>query len=568
MSGRTRFLVGLGLLVALPAATDARSAARLDYRGLVLPNRQVERLAEVALAAPGDSLRLDALLGDLVARLQSLGFLDARATAEWSLDRESLSLEVHEGERYRLSGIRVQAPSARDSQAILGTLPFKAGDWASPPGVARGLEASLNTLVDRGYPYATLGVRSWETDSAHDVALELTGGIGPLVTIHGVRLEGLRVTRADFAEKSMGRITGLPYNRAAALAARERLLQLGLFRNVTFEGLEGESDWSRGRLVYRVEEVRANRFEGALGMQGDGGAVGLVRFDLGNLLGTGRAVGLAWESRGRGIAQFGAHYAEPLVFGTPLKAEVAFDQHVQDTLFSRTRWGARARLALSSQERLEAGYEEERVVQERNAVREAQLRTTTLALERSTLDRPLGPRTGTRLRVAAGQSTKRERLRPTGSRSARAGTVEVGGEWHRALGPARGIALEVLARGRFSSERVLPLFERYPLGGALTLRGYDEEQFRVDQFALARLEWRWFLGDGAQRLALFWDHARAATRVPVAGVGDRLEVLDKDGIGFGMRLEAGQSLIGLDYGLAPGRPPLEGKIHLQLISTF
>jgi hypothetical protein len=85
---------------------------------------------------------------------------------------------------------------------------------------------------------------------------------------------------------------------------------------------------------------------------------------------------------------------------------------------------------------------------------------------------------------------------------------------------------------------------------------------------LARLEWRWFLGSGGQRLALFWDHARAATRLALPEGGDRTRVIDADGVGFGLRLEAAGNLIGLDYGLVPGRPPLEGKIHLQLISTF
>jgi hemolysin activation/secretion protein len=268
------------------------------------------------------------------------------------------------------------------------------------------------------------------------------------------------------------------------------------------------------------------------------------------------------------VVHFGGRYAEPLVLGTPLRIEGAFEQQVQDTLFVRTGWGARARYTLTGQEQLEAGYGQERVVQERGPVEQARTQSTVFAIERSTLDAPLGPRHGGRVRITAAQSFKSERLRPSGKRSARASAVELQAEWHRPLGRGSGVALEVQAAGRFSSERVLPLFERYPLGGAASLRGHDEEAFRVDRYALARLEWRWFLGSGGQRVFVFWDHAQAGTRVALAEGGDRLEKLAEDGLGFGLRLEAAGGLVGLDYGLEPGRPPLEGKIHLRLVTQF
>jgi outer membrane protein assembly factor BamA len=367
--------------------------------------------------------------------------------------------------RFRLASVAVHAPAAGDSAALAGAVALVAGDVASPMTVGRALERALHDLTEAGHPYATLGVRSWEADSGQ-VRLGLTGTLGPRVTISAVRLEGMRVTRPAFAEKSMGRLRGQPYNRAAALAARDRLLRTGLFREVQFDGLEGESDWSRGQLVYRVSETRFNTFEGALGMQGPAGAAGLVRLDLGNLLGTGRALGFRWEAFGHGVSRLGARFAEPLVLGTPLRLEGSFDQNVQDTLFVRTRWGARGQLALSTEERVEAGYEEERVVQEQNAVTEVRYRTTSLALERVTLDHPLAPRRGTRLRFGAGNSRKTEQLGAAGQRVVRAGNFEAEGEWHRAVGAATGVALEIRGRGRFSSERVLPLYERLPLGGA------------------------------------------------------------------------------------------------------
>jgi len=569
---RARIATLLAGLALAAAARPAPAAARLDYRGTALARREVESLAAGALRAPGDSAAVSALLGRLVARLEERGRLDARAAAEWDSARGALRVELGEGPVYHYRSVALETPGPADSAAFARALGVRAGDVAAPGAAGAAGERALRAVADVGHPYAQLSLTRFDVSGAGaarpEVALGYTGTLGPSVTISRVRIEGLKVTRPAVAERSLGRLAGQPWDRAAALAARERLAQSGLFREVAFAGLEGEPDWSRARLVYRVVEPRYNRFEAVAGFQGDAGTVGLARLDLGNLLGTGRSTALRWESRGSGRSDFEVRYAEPLLFGAPLRLEGVLQQQIQDTLYARTRWGAHARFTLTAQERLEAGYEQERVVQEHGETERADLQNTVFALERGTLDEPGAPRRGTRTRISATQTFKRETLRPEGSRSARSSAVELQGEWHRPLRRTSGLTLEVQAAGRFSSERVLPLYERYPLGGAASLRGYDEEAFRVDRYALSRLEWRWFLGPGGQRTFLFWDHAWMAQRVALDTGGDQLVTRNRDGLGFGLRLEAAGGLVGVDYGLQPGRPFLEGKIHLQLVSTF
>ncbi len=555
------------MATALHAFAAVSAAARLEYRGGVLTTRQVEGLAAPALRAPGDSLALAATLRGVMVRLEAEGHLDARAVARWEGDpAERLVIEVTPGPRLRLAEVRIESGSPADSERFARALALAVGNPASPGAVRLAMEKALGAVVDQGFPYAAIAIDRWETDSA-GVHAVFGATPGPRVVVSRVRFPGLVTTRPRLAEKAVGRLTGLPYNRTAAEAARERLMQLGLFRTVTFEGLEGEADRGRGQLVYRVEEPPYNRFEGVVGVQGDGRAVGTARLDLGNLLGTGRALGLSWDARGPGVSSFGARYAEPFVFGAPLRLEGALEQQVQDTLFVRTRWGARAQFTLAAGEKIEAGFEEERVVQTQGEVEEAGIQHTTFALERSGLDDRFDPRRGTRVRIGASQSFKRERTRPAGARKARGSAAELQAEWHRPLRAAAGLSFEVDTRARFSSERVLPLYERYPLGGAAGLRGHDEEEFRVDRYLLTRLEWRRFLGPGGARAFGFWDHAWTGTRRP-DGVADRLEVRHEDGIGFGLELDAAGGRVGIAYGLEPGRPPLEGKIHLRLVTTF
>ncbi len=560
----TGLWIAAGACLALVA--PARGAPGIEYRGVALTPRQVEALMQGALKAPGDSAALSGALGAMVERLQEMGHLDARAHASWEGGREPrLVIATVEGPRYRLGSIVILAGPSADSARFAASLGLKVGDPAAPRAIAAAIERSLHDVVDHGYPYAELGVSGWQADSGA-VALRLSGALGPLVMVTRARVEGLHVTRRSVAEKSLGRLAGQPYQQETALAGRDRLAQLGLFRSVTFEGLEGEGDWSRAQLVYRVEEPRYNRIEGAFGMQGKAGAVGMGQLDLGNLLGTGRSASLSWQSRGSGRTDFGARLAEPLLLGMPLRVELALEQQVRDTLYTRTRWGGRMQFMRAGGQKLEAGYEQERVVQSQGDVEEATFQNTLFAVERTTLEPLLSPRRGSRVSLSAAQIVRHERLRPFGDRTSNAAALEGHGEWTRATMTRSAVDLELGAAGRFGSERVLPDYERYMIGGAATLRGYDEEQFHVDRFALSRLEWRWFMGR-AQRAFLFWDHAWMGTGTAAAG-GDRFDTMQRDGVGFGMRLETAGGLVGVDYGLEPGRPPLEGKIHLRLVSTF
>ncbi|MFI5371001.1 MAG: BamA/TamA family outer membrane protein, partial [Candidatus Eisenbacteria bacterium] len=237
-----------------------------------------------------------------------------------------------------------------------------------------------------------------------------------------------------------------------------------------------------------------------------------------------------------------------------------------------SRIGARVAMRLEPRRRLELSYEQERVVTTLGDANEATTQITGAALESDQRDDPVIPRRGLRGRVEGGQWFKTASLRVGGTSHAHLTTGRALLEWHHPLGsgehPRAGLAWELSAAGVFSSAPVLEDYERLMLGGTTTLRGFDEQQFHVDRYALSRLEWRWFLGVRGQRVHLFWDHAEMGTLEPLVPSGTRLERQAADGVGFGIRIETGTGLAGIDYALEPGRPPLEGKIHLQLVSYF
>jgi outer membrane protein assembly factor BamA len=562
---RRVILAALNVTLLVPTAW---ASSRLEYQGPAFARREAEACLAPALKASSDSAAVSAALARLVSGLQNAGYLDARATAEWDTLRGEprLMLRVAEGRRQRIAALAVDTSTPADSLALARALGIGVGEWASPAGLAEALRRAVEGAAAAGHPYAQLAVTqfAWSDSGAR---IRLGGSLGPPVTISGVRFEGMRATEPRFAERALGRVAGRRFEPALAENGRERLARLGVFQNVEYLGLDGEADWARARLVYRVEEPRYNRFEGALGTQGDRRAAGMVRLGLANLAGTGRAIDLAWQSRGPSSDQLDAHYAEPMILGTPVRGELDLNQQREDSLFTRARWAARFSFLLSGRERIEGGYEQDNVLDRAAGIAQADLQSTLFAMDRDARDGGPVPRHGTRVRIGAMQSFKREALVPTGIRKSNSSAVDGLFDWHQPLGRHAGLAWQVSGAARFGSQPVLAVYERYPLGGAATLRGFDEQAFRVDRYGLSRLEWRWFTGTRAQHLALFWDHAETFTRLVTPG-GAPVELAHHDGVGLGLRVDSPAGLVSVDYGLEAGRPPVEGKMHLQLVTQF
>ena len=108
----------------------------------------------------------------------------------------------------------------------------------------------------------------------------------------------------------------------------------------------------------------------------------------------------------------------------------------------------------------------------------------------------------------------------------------------------------------------IPPTELFYLGGANTLRGYNEDWFKGPRRLYSNIEYR-FLTGRASQIFLFLDLG-TVSKIDQPNVLESLKI----GYGFGMRLESKGGLMSLDYGLARGYSALEGKIHLSLGTAF
>jgi outer membrane protein insertion porin family len=127
-------------------------------------------------------------------------------------------------------------------------------------------------------------------------------------------------------------------------------------------------------------------------------------------------------------------------------------------------------------------------------------------------------------------------------------------------------AIGLHARALDSDEPEILLPDLYRLGGARSLRGYREEQFLGSRIGWVNVEARYWLGT-ASRLFVFEDVGAAYRKQILNGVNQE-ETLLRFASGIGLRVETALGVWGIDYGVAQGDNPLQGKLHVSLQSSF
>ena len=588
-------MAGVLALVALAAPSPLAAAPlpgwpantrvdRVRVSGLA-PGAEANARRALGLPVGGvpDSAVVVAAGARLVAALEADGFLDATIDSIAAADvrgagadlKAELVVHARPGPRATIARVtwegmtRVDPTEAGRLSGLVPGAPFR------PGRLEAGLVRVLDTYEARAYPAARLFVADL-TRGTMGVELVLRALEGDSIVVREVAFPGALATKRSVMEKSVRPAVGVPYDRARVRDARQRLADLGVFARVDEPELDA-LDGAHARLSFPVTEGATNAFDGALGFQEAGAAgggvntedriTGLFDLTLGNLGGSARQAALRFEGRGGGVHEFRLRYAEPFLFGLALRTELGLDQLVEDTLYTRTRGALRFTFAAWSGAKAWLAVASERTVLEEGPTEKATAGVTEAGIEADRRDDPLAPRRGYRVAFATGTAFKRELLRPSDTRRATQVTAWLRAQAHRPLGVTTGLRVDVDGALRLSNEPVVPFYDLDPVGGARSLRGYREGQFRASRWAVVRSEFGVFPPAGG-RAYVFADQG-VLYRPFLDEEGRPVSTTDYHlGGGLGVEVPSGLGLVALSLGWGRGDEPLDGKLHVRLINRF
>lgn len=524
--------------------------------------------------------------------------------------RVAITLDIVEGEQIRTGTLILTGNEVFSEMDIRDQLGLRAGGLFTAGRLEQGIER-LQTLYSRhGYPKVEIVPEGFQFSAeTGTVDFQLDIREGTQVQIGEVKISGLEKTKPEVVLREIPVKPNRRFDQRDVDASYRRLRNSGYFYQVNPNVLEPAAAEDKINFHASVTEAKTGRLSGIIGyappeseLDAAPQLTGVLEARETNLLGTGRQLNFYWKSGLLRILRIG--YAEPWIFGKPLTVGIEYGQFRQQNPNRTQLLGLPGDdTEAAAEERsgsvsattefgrvfegvVTFGYKRINVsntglpppqtapvdiqtpifpnpnltVLDETVPYSGTKYSVTFQLTRDTRDYFLNPTRGRRDSIAFEVSRSDFQLRkawlslqqyfPTWRKQ----TVAV--ELHGAAVWGFTTQLEN------QSDIVIPPTELFYLGGATTLRGYDEDWFSGPRRVYANLEYRFLVGPESQ-VFVFTDLG-SVTSIEAPSVFDRLRV----GYGFGARLESNSGILRIDYGLAAGDSLLRGKIHVNLGASF
>lgn len=494
-----------------------------------------------------------------------------------------LRVRISEGPRTVIGKVSfLQARELTDG-TLLSLLALPQGGPFRQQDFEQGIERILSRYEEIGHPLTRIQTEDFERQG-NRLNFSLRLWEGPRVALDSIRVQGNEGTQARVVTREFHVRHGEIYRKSKIEEGRRRILGTGYFQEVLEPEVIPFANQDSFRLVWhatlleKVKEGRANTAEGVLGYvprEGQKGYLsGFLTASLRNLLGTGRQVGLRWEQLVPSSSLLYFSYEEPYVFSLPLTLGGDVTHEVKDSSYIRTAGSIYARVPLSEEVSLTLGFGRERVVpgsRQNNPNERSDKSLSDFGLAYQKLDLPLNPRSGVDL---SGTGEYGIKTFPGVSGNVKVTQTEGDASFFIPLGKGAegsGYALAALLHGRatVSTEKFIPPSEEYYLGGANSLRGYEEQQFLGSRLAWGNFELRRLLSR-TSRVAVFWDIGYYAEKRMNPLLPDSTERVrgTKQGYGIGLREGSETTLLKIDYALGQGQTFGQGKIHVGIENRF
>ena len=546
----------------------------------------------------------------IVAAYQEAGFVFAETSPNIELMSENtetnneadvaITATIVEGKQIRIGEVPLAGNERFSEAEIRDQLNLRQGKLFTQVALEQAIERIQTLYSEYGYPKVEIAPKDFQFSvETGTVDFQLNIREGAQVEIGEVKVTGLKKTKTEVVLREIPVKPNQRFDQRDIDASYRRLRNLGYFYQINPNVLEVGATEDKINFHAHVTEAKTGRLSGVIGYAPPDSEAdtapqltGVFEARETNLLGTGRQVNFYWKSGLLKVFRLG--YAEPWIFGKPVTIGIEYGQFKQQN-------PNRAQLSGISYNDTEAVSEEQsgsvsattdfgRVFEgimtlgyKRINIPNTELPSTSIPpldaqtpvfsnpsamtlidptpysgtkysvafrLTRDTRDYFLNPMSGRRDSVAIEVSRSDFQLRK----------VWLSLQQYFPTWRKQTVAVELHGAAAWGIN--IPPTELFYLGGATTLRGYDEDWFSGPRRVYANLEYRFLVGPDSQ-IFVFTDLG-AVTLIETPSIFDKLRI----GYGVGARLESKGGILRINYGLAAGDSPLRGKIHVNLGASF
>jgi outer membrane protein insertion porin family len=430
------------------------------------------------------------------------GFLmmrPGRPTVELTADRAyvDISIPVEEGPRFRIREFDVMETDGAGNEVetiapkaeLRDMVRLESGDWFSRSKIAEGIEGISRAYRDSGYALVEMvpGTDLDETNHLVDVTINILRG--PLVYIERLHVRGNTKTRDAVIRREFRISEGDLYSQSKLEDGRALVTQLGYFERVDVSEEEGTA---RDQMVINVEvaEKPTGTFQVGAGFSSLESFIVTAQVQQQNLFGRGQSLGLNLQVSGI-RQQIDLNFVEPWFLGTEWSLGFGVFKRIRDFRDFRQDstganvttghpvWNPRFRIFLRYE------FENVKISSPRgnllgtggqlantfsnifiaNAFRDGITSSLRLTLNWDSRDNRQSTARGIFANYAVQVADQY-----LGSDNTFVRQTAFARFYQRAFGP---IVFKVnMEMGLLTSRKIVPVFERFYLGGIYTIRGY------------------------------------------------------------------------------------------------
>jgi len=389
-------------------------------------------------------------------------------------DRENIFISIHvsEGKQYRLGSIRISGELLDPEPELRKKLTVEAGDVFNQGQLFRDMERLADSYKDRGYAHANVNPLTATHEDSLTVDLDLRIQKGSRVRFGRISIEGNGKTRDKVVRRELRIYEGELYSETGIKLSKRNITRLGFFETVEVQTRRGATD-DLMDVVVQVKERQTGTFQVGAGLSSVESLIGTVQISQNNLLGRGQSLSI--QGTMSGIRQYiNLHFGEPHFLDTNwllafdlFRYEYSFDDFLQGSTGGSVTLGYQ----LTDDLRLSFTYENARVHFERRSRPE---------------DAEIGRTSSVKATLA--YDTRDDRFMPNRglyayiSEEVAHSALLSENEFARTMFSARYyypvvwkvVAMAKLEYGRAMplSERPVPQFERFRVGGIQSVRGF------------------------------------------------------------------------------------------------
>jgi outer membrane protein insertion porin family len=475
---------------------------------------------------------------------------------------------------------QIELDSCRNISAseLFTVMRLHEGDLFIPSILEQDIQSILQLYESKGYPLTKAVIQDvFFIDSLGEMSVKVNVYIheGKEIHVAELHIEGNNTTKDYVITREARLYKNELFRIDLPERIKRRLDHLQLFSSVLLPELYLTGP-EQGGLSVRVVEGNQNSFDGILGYvpssgsTGSGSITGLVNISLRNLFGSGRKLSARWYQENRNSQETEFQYFEPWVASYPVNAQVGFIQRKQDSTFVRMQYDASAEFMVTDEFSVGASFSHCGVFPTEGfgntVMTESKTTSFGASVRYDSRDNPTTPSSGilysTEYQTGSKQ-TGSSGVFPTGGKSTTQRLV-FDLSCYLSTFVRQVLAAELHLRD-FSSS-TMDMSDLFRLGGASTLRGYQEGQFLGSRILWTNLEYR-FLVAPRSFFYGFIDFGYIVQPV-IAAVTNAASEQNKIGYGIGVRMDSALGLIGVSFALGEGDTFSTAKIHIRLINEF